>query len=155
MHDTARRAAAPTFLAGTASARRAPLGVLAALCLGMLPAFSVAQPRYPSIVGSGEDRTIDYGPGPHGNVVGGGHVAVSGGGEDTRLILLHPRSGQAPRLGMVPVIVAGGEHATTVWVPADTGRLGQALIGGDGSLPAVAPSDTPTRSASSTVGPRT
>ena len=154
MDNTARRTAAPTLPIKLAPSHCVFYGILAAFCFGLLPALSAAQPSYPRIIGSGEDRTVDYGPSPRGNIVGGGQVAVSGGGEDTALIRHGPPVTQSPRIGMMPVVVAGGEHATTAWVPVDIDRLRQTLIGGDGSLPEMVPPGTSIQSASRVVEPR-
>jgi hypothetical protein len=70
--------------------RRRSRLTLAAIGLGLLPALATAQPYYPRIVELGENSTIDYGPGPVGNIVGGGRVLVSGSGEDTTVTHLDP-----------------------------------------------------------------
>ncbi|MBL6076867.1 hypothetical protein JMJ56_02540 [Belnapia sp. T18] len=152
MDDIARPVTVRTPLIRMAPRLRASHCALAALCLGLLPAPSAAQPYYPCIIGSNEDRAIDYGPGPHGNIIGGGHVIISGGGENTTFTRLDPQPGQPPRAGMMPVTLGNSESAT-VWVPADTDRLWQALIGGDGSVPEAGPSDASVRKASRQAGP--
>jgi hypothetical protein len=154
MDDIAHRDMVRTPHIRTAPRRRVLHCALAAFGLGLLPALSVAQPYYPRIVDSGEDRTIDYGPGPHDNIVGGGHVIMSGGGWDAMLSSVNPHAGQPPRAGMMPFTTGSGESPTTVWVPVDIDPLRQALIGGDGSLPETAPSSTSVRNASRTAGPR-
>ncbi|MGX9964452.1 hypothetical protein ACVFYP_14065 [Roseomonas sp. F4] len=104
--------------------RRQPLRkVIAALCLGLLPTLVQAQGYYPRSVGSGESTTIEYGPGPHGNIVGGGRVVASSSGEESRIIHLDPRYDQRPRGGLVPFTVGSGESTMVVWVPVETDRL--------------------------------
>ncbi|WP_043363229.1 hypothetical protein [Belnapia sp. F-4-1] len=153
MDDIARPITACAPPSRATPSRRATYCAVAALSLGLLPALSAAQPYYPHIIGSGEDRTVDHGPGPHGNIVGGGHVIVSGGGENITFTRLDPQLGQPPRAGMMPVTLGSSESAT-VWVPADTERLWQALIGGDGSMPESGPPGTSVRKASRQAEPQ-
>jgi hypothetical protein len=95
-----------------------------------------AETSYPRIIGSGENVEIDYGPGPRGNIVGGGRVVVSGSGEDLVIRHLDSQIAQQPQPGLVPMIVGSGGNTSVVWVPAGTSPSRLALIGGDGSLPA-------------------
>jgi hypothetical protein len=128
--------------------RRSSRLALTAIGLGLLPALATAQPTYPRVIELGENSTVEYGPGPLGNVIGGGRVVISSRGEDTTLTHLDPRSAQSQRVGVVPVSVGSGESAMTVWVPAATDWLQQVLIGGDGSLPETISTGRPIRSAS-------
>lgn len=153
MHDIICRVAAHKDVSWTAGMRRSSRLALAAIGFGLLPALAAAQPYYPRIVESGENSTIDYGPGPLGNIVGGGRVVVTGSGEDTTLTHLDPQLAQRPRVGMVPVAVGSGEDFTTVWVPAATDWLQMALIGGDGSLLETTSPGTPIRTASRRIEP--
>jgi hypothetical protein len=75
---------------------------------------------YPRAIGSGENLEIDYGPGPLGNVVGGGAVSVSGAGESMTITHLEPAYAQAPRPGLVPITVGAGDGQDIAWVPAGT-----------------------------------
>jgi hypothetical protein len=95
-----------------------------------------AEGYYPRVTGNGENVEVDYGPGPRGNIVGGGRVVVTGNGENMHIEHLDPQFVQQPVPGLVPVIVGSGENTSVVWVPAGTSPSRQALIGGDGSLPA-------------------
>lgn len=95
-----------------------------------------AEDFYPRVISNGENVEIDYGPGPRGNIVGGGRVVVTGNGENLRIEHLDPQFAQQPVPGLVPVIVGSGENTSVVWAPADTSPSRLALIGGDGSLPA-------------------
>lgn len=104
--------------------------------------FLAAQPfaeagaaSYPRTIGSGESAMIDYGPGPHGNVVGGGAVVTRGTGENASVTYLNPSFVQAPRVDKVPVTVGSADGSQTVWVPAGTSRRTVALLGQDGRLP--------------------
>jgi hypothetical protein len=110
----------------------------AALLAPALAHTALAEPMYPRLVGGGENAVIEYGPGPRGNIVGGGRVVVTGGGEHTRVDHLDSRYAQAPRPGLVPVTVGSNENVSVVWVPADTSPTRLAMIGPDGSLPAEA-----------------
>jgi hypothetical protein len=112
------------------------LTIGAALLGPALSGAALAQTSYPRSVGAGENSEIDYGPGPHGNIVGGGRALATNSGENTRIEHLDPHYAQAPRPGGRAVIVGSGENASVVWVPADISRTRLALIGGDGTLPA-------------------
>ena len=94
--------------------------------------------NYPRTTGTGESVEIDYGPGPRGNIVGGGRVVVTGTAEDVRIAHLDPGFVQSARIGLMPVTVGSGEGSATVWVPAGTDRTSLALVGPDGSLPSPA-----------------
>ncbi len=89
---------------------------------------------YPRVTTNGENVEIDYGPGPRGNIVGGGRVVVTGYGEDMRIEHLDWQFAQQLVPGLVPVIVGSGENTSVVYVPTGTSLSSQALIGGDGSL---------------------
>ncbi|PWS34282.1 hypothetical protein DFH01_24960 [Falsiroseomonas bella] len=95
-----------------------------------------AEGFYPRVTGNGENVEIDYGPGPRGNIIGGGRVVVTGSGENMQIGHLDPQFAQQPVPGLVPVSVGSGENASVVWVAAGTSPWRLALIGGDGSLPA-------------------
>ncbi len=74
---------------------------------------------YPRVVGTGENASIDYGPGPAQNILGGGAVTTfEATGNDLEIRHLEPRFSQAPRQGLVPVTVGSGENVSTAWVPA-------------------------------------
>jgi hypothetical protein len=94
-----------------------------------------AEGYYPRVTNNGENVEIDYGPGPRGNIVGGGRVVVTGNGESMQIEHLDPQFAQQPVPGLVPVIVGSGENASVAYVPAGTSLSRLALIGGDGSLP--------------------
>ncbi len=103
------------------------------------PAFThtaFAQDSYPRVVGTGENASIEYGPGPRGNVVGGGQVVVTGTSENIELRHLDPEFAQAPGHDLVPRVIGTGENSTVVYLPADISPTRLALIGADGSLPA-------------------
>ncbi|WP_120009869.1 hypothetical protein [Teichococcus vastitatis] len=100
------------------------------------PALSQDGISYPRMTGSGENSEIDYGPGPHGNVVGGGAAIATGSGENTEIRHLDPSFAQVPDRRVMAVTVGSGENSSIVFVPADTDRIRLALIGHDGSLPA-------------------
>jgi hypothetical protein len=99
------------------------LGVLAANNLA--PTVASAQ-SYPRTVNSGDSVEIDYGPGPQGNVVGGGALVTRGAGESFAITYLDDANAQQPPAGMVPMSVTDGE-THTVWVPAGTDRVALAL----------------------------
>ncbi len=95
-----------------------------------------ADASFPRSVVNGENSEIEHGPGPRGNIVGGGRVVVTGYGENVQVEHLDPQFAQQPVPGLVPVIVGSGENASVVHVRADTSLSRLALIGGDGALPA-------------------
>jgi hypothetical protein len=75
---------------------------------------------YPRVVGTGENASVEYGPGPQNNIVGGGAVAVREvTGNDVQVSHLDARFAQQPRAGLRPVTIGSGENSTTAWVPAD------------------------------------
>jgi hypothetical protein len=113
---------------------------LAAAALGAVapaPAALAQQGRdgYPRVLAQGENFQVDYGPGPPNNVVGGGRVAVAGGGEDVRITHLDPLP--PPSHGLIPVVVAQGENFAVVWVPA-AGPSPAMLAAGAGTRPGEA-----------------
>ncbi len=100
-------------------------------------AAASAGASYPRTISSGENGEVDYGLGPRANIVGGGAVVATGGGEDMEIRHLDPSFAQASRPGLVPVAVGSGESGSVVWVPAGTDSARRpALVGGDGSPPA-------------------
>ncbi len=114
---------------------------LAAAAFGSILLHGIATVNaqsYPRIVGSGENASVDYGPGPQQNIVGGGSVVVSGSGENTEVRHLDPHYAQGARTGVRSVTIGSGESAQTVWVPVDLDRTARALIGRDGSIPEFA-----------------
>ena len=86
----------------------------AALLLGA-PALAQAS-DYPRLVGSGEDMTIEYGPGPQGNVVGGGQAVVAIGGTTPSIRYMDDANVQRRADGLVPVMVDQGETRTITFV---------------------------------------
>jgi hypothetical protein len=94
--------------------------ILATGALGLAaPAFADGA-SYPRVVGSGENASVEYGPNPTQNVVGGGAVEardVAGGGADVRHF--DDRFVQPGREGVRAVTVGNGETQRTVWVPLD------------------------------------
>jgi hypothetical protein len=150
MHDISGHTASYAGISRIARKCRSARLALAVISPGLLPALATAQPDYPRVVELGENSTIDYGPGPLGNIVGGGRVVVSGSGsrEDTVLTHLDPHYAQRPPVGLVPVLVGSGEGAVTIWVPATTDGPQQALIGEDGAMPGTMPTGRPLGSAS-------
>jgi hypothetical protein len=93
------------------------LALLASLSLG---AAAEAGSPYPRTVGSGESATIDYGPGPHGNIVGGGVAQITGGGQDTKVTYVGQVQAQAP---MWARAVGNGEDLAVVHTPAASPNL--------------------------------
>ena len=86
-----------------------------------LAAFAADGPAesYPRVVGSGENASIDYGPGGQGNVVGGGTATVRQLGNGEIAIVYGDASAAQTRSdGRVPVVVGTGESAEIRWVPA-------------------------------------
>lgn len=102
------------------------------------PAFaqpSVAENYYPRVIGSGQNIEIDYGPGPRGNIVGGGVAHVVGSGENQDIRYSGEVRTQSPRDGLVPHVVGSGDNASVIYVPADFDRRRLSMVGEDGALP--------------------
>jgi hypothetical protein len=71
----------------------------------------------PRLVGSGESMTVEYGPGPRGNIVGGGPtVSTLGTDPHVTITYLDPTQVQHRADGRVPVLVGSGENTTVQWV---------------------------------------
>jgi hypothetical protein len=113
--------------------RRIATRLLAATLFGSLGAAgALAQDRerYPRIVGSGENASVEYGPGPHGNIVGGGPVVVTGSGETLEVRHLDPLTTQHGYAGYIPSSRGSGEDTEVVWLPAMPGGTMQASASG-------------------------
>lgn len=90
----------------------------AALLLGassLAPSLAQAS-DYPRLVGSGEDMTVEYGPGPQGNVVGGGPAIVAIGGTTPSIRYLDDAQVQRRTDGLVPVLQGEGETRGITWL---------------------------------------
>lgn len=99
--------------------------LIAAAALLGAPALAQAT-DYPRLVGSGEDMTVEYGPGPHGNIVGGGPTSVTLGGEQhVTITYLDEANVQRRADGRVPVMLGSGEGARILWI---AGPVTQASI---------------------------
>jgi hypothetical protein len=96
------------------------LALAASFSLGAAQASAAEGVLYPRTVGSGESASIDYGPGPHGNIVGGGVALISGGGEDTTITYQGPVQTQEP---MWARAVGNGEDLAVVYSPARASML--------------------------------
>lgn len=94
--------------------------IAAALLLGA-PALAQAS-DYPRLVGSGEDMTVEYGPGPQGNVVGGGPAIVSIGGTRPSIRYMDDANVQRRTDGLVPVMADQGETQTITFVAPEAPR---------------------------------
>jgi hypothetical protein len=101
---------------------------LTAALLAVAPAAAFANDgvSYPHTVGTGESAEIDYGPGPHGNIVGGGATRTQQVGSSWRITYLDNSFAQTRTDGRVPVMVGSGESAKIVWLPADQATPAQA-----------------------------
>jgi len=74
---------------------------------------------FPISTGGGENVDIDYGHGPHGNIVGGGRVVVTRvDNMSVEIAYLDGEFAQAPRRGLLPRVARDGESPDIVWVPA-------------------------------------
>jgi hypothetical protein len=102
---------------------------IAAVALGMTHAGAAHAQTYPRTIDNGDSRDIDYGPGPRGNIVGGGSVSVSGSGENLAIAHHDPRFTQQPPPGLVLVSIGSGESQIVVWVPPESDRTLLALLG--------------------------
>jgi hypothetical protein len=93
----------------------------AALAGGIGASAALAQdsPSYPRWIGTGgESATIDYGPGPPGNTVGGGRTRTTLDGSDSHITYLDRDFVQRGRDGQRLVTYGSGEGAEAVWLPA-------------------------------------
>jgi hypothetical protein len=81
------------------------------------PAVAGDPNGYPRVVGSGENMSVEYGPTPSRNIVGGGHVTASGSGDSIELRYADTANVQRPPVGMIPTVQGGGENLEVVWVP--------------------------------------
>jgi hypothetical protein len=99
-----------------------------AATLAALAIPAVAQETYPRLVGGADDMRVEYGPGPHGNIVGGGPVTIENTGDGrVAMTYLDPNRAQARNDGLVPWMLGGEEDRTVTWLPP-VGRPGQVFI---------------------------
>jgi hypothetical protein len=68
----------------------------------------------PQLVGGGDEAHVEYGGLPGGSPVGGGHVRLSGGGNDRS----YAYGAMQAQPGRVAVLVGGGDEAQVVYLPA-------------------------------------
>ena len=88
-----------------------------ALVGGALFAGTAQAQSYPRVITDGENSTIEYGPGPARNIVGGALYRTSGSGESVTIETIEVQRAQPPRSGVAAVTVGSGESASVVWVP--------------------------------------
>lgn len=79
--------------------------------------------NYPISVGTGENSSVNHGPGPARNIVGGALYRVVSGGESVTVEAIQVDHVQRPREGRVAVTVGSGENSSVVFV-APGGRAG-------------------------------
>ncbi len=91
--------------------------VTLALVGGVLFSGAAQAQSYPRVVGTGENASVEYGPGPAANLVGGALSRVVGSGENTSVVATEVQHVQRPRAGLTPIIVESGENRSVVWVP--------------------------------------
>lgn len=85
---------------------------------------------FPRVVRTGENASVEYGPGSIGTIVGGGAVTVRDlGGNEVQITHLEDRFAQPGRRGLRAVTIGSGESIETVWLPAD-GNIATALVTG-------------------------
>lgn len=96
---------------------------------------------YPRLVNNGGDVEVDYGPGPRGNILGGGQVVLSGGGDNMRITRLDP--GPVQSGGLIATLTGGGDESRITYVqPQGSGTAMAAIAGND---PAMAAAETTMR----------
>ncbi|NKE47434.1 hypothetical protein HB662_21835 [Roseomonas frigidaquae] len=94
-----------------------------ALLAGIGTQGAFAQEMFPRTVGSGESAEIVYGPGPHGNILGGGAVTVQQvTGDETIVTYLDAQFVQQAQPGTVPSVLSVGENSQRVDLPAASTR---------------------------------
>lgn len=77
-------------------------------------AFAQESAAYPRIVPTGDTNSVEYGPGPRGNIVGGGAINVRYRYSDNNVEMdyLEHQYAQRRTDGLVPVIVTSGESTS-------------------------------------------
>ncbi|WP_439595277.1 hypothetical protein [Falsiroseomonas sp.] len=94
-----------------------------ALLAGLSSQGAFAQDMYPRTIGSGESAEIVYGPGPQGNILGGGAVAVRQvTGSEAIVTYLDDQFVQRAQPGQVAVVISRGENTQRVELPAASPR---------------------------------
>lgn len=81
----------------------------ATLALGTVAAHAA-----PQLIGGGDEAHVEYGGQPGGSLIGGGHVRLSGGGNDRS----YAYGAMQARPGRAAVLVGGGDEAQVVYLPA-------------------------------------
>jgi hypothetical protein len=90
-----------------------------ALIGGALLSGAAAQAEsYPRVVGSGENASVEYGPGPARNIVGGALTRVVGSGESATTVVIDAPLAQQPRAGLVPVTIGSGGNLSVACIAA-------------------------------------
>lgn len=102
----------------------------AAAALSLAAADVAAAQSYPLVVGSGENATVEYGPGPARNVVGGGAAIVTGSGESLSVQHLDAQYVQRVPTGLIAITVGTGDNASSVLVPAQPSGMRAAGLQG-------------------------
>jgi hypothetical protein len=118
---------------GFAMAATLSLSVMAANILAPTTVAAQDAGMYPRFIGSSQDGEIDYGPGGHGNVVGGGVAHVVGSSQDGEIAYSGPAQSQEP---MFAFSVGSGENAQIVYSrsPDRATALAEAGVLPSGSL---------------------
>ncbi|MBU8537703.1 hypothetical protein [Falsiroseomonas tokyonensis] len=94
-----------------------------ALLAGLSSQGAFAQDQFPRTIGSGESAEIVYGPGPQGNILGGGAVAVRQvTGSEVIVTYLDDQFVQRAPAGTVPAVFSRGENSLRVELPAAAPR---------------------------------
>ncbi|MGX9963051.1 hypothetical protein ACVFYP_06985 [Roseomonas sp. F4] len=94
-----------------------------ALLAGLSAQGAFAQDMYPRTIGSGESAEIVYGPGPQGNILGGGAVALRQvTGDEAVVTYLDNSFVQTAPAGRVPAVFSQGENSLRVELPAPAQR---------------------------------
>jgi hypothetical protein len=96
----------------TSKSATAAVALLAMVCVTQAHTAFAQEAGYPRIVGSSQDGEIDYGPGLHGNIVGGGVARVVGSGENMEIAYEGPTQSQEP---MFAHAFGGGENTQIVY----------------------------------------
>lgn len=108
-------------------------GRLAVLCLSALLGLAHAHgalaqetQAYPRVLEGGENKDIDHGPGPAGNIVGGGSFRILDGGENAEAVAMGPVLAQPPLFAHV---IGSGESARLVHSPFADRAAALAAVG--------------------------
>lgn len=87
-----------------------------ALVGGVLFAGAAQAESYPRVVGTGQNASVEYGPGPVQNIVGGALSRLVGSGESASVEIIDVEQLQRPPAGLTRVTTGSGENLSVAYV---------------------------------------